>query len=212
MDKSEWSEIKGKVKRYFPFYLFAFLLLLSCSEETKEEGDFDNWQTKNETEVALWAADPALRQILSYSKDEDLVTSPKITDYIYVEELEKGDGTETPLFTDTVRVAYRGRYIPTKSYADGLIFEQTFVNDFDWLTAGTTKFMAGSLVNGFTTALMNMHEGDRWLVHIPYTLGYGTSDHKGSSSTIPGYTDLVFEIALFDVWHPGEYRSIFKSR
>ena len=195
--------------------LFPFMgMVSSCSEDSSEEGEFDNWQKKNETVLNQWAANSSYRKILTYSKDASTSISYNNTDYIYVEVLETGDGTETPLFTDTCRVAYRGHYIPTASYPEGLIFDQNYIDEFDWYTAGTSKFLVGGMVNGFTTALMNMHVGDRWRVHIPYMLGYGKSDYtaSSSSSTIPGYSNLVFEIALYDVWHPGEYRSIFKSR
>lgn len=195
--------------------LFPFMgMVSSCSEDSSEEGEFDNWQKKNETVLNQWAANSSYRKILTYSKDVSTSVSYNNTDYIYVEVLETGDGTETPLFTDTCRVAYRGHYIPTASYPEGLIFDQNYIDEFDWYTAGTSKFLVGGMVNGFTTALMNMHVGDRWRVHIPYMLGYGKSDYtaSSSSSTIPGYSNLVFEIALYDVWHPGEYRSIFKSR
>ena len=195
--------------------LFPFMgMVSSCSEDSSEEGEFDNWQKKNETVLNQWAANSSYRKILTYSKDVSTSVSYNNTDYIYVEVLETGDGTETPLFTDTCRVAYRGHYIPTASYPEGLIFDQNYIDEFDWYTAGTSKFLVGGMVNGFTTALMNMHVGDRWRVHIPYMLGYGKSDYtaSSSSSTIPGYSNLVFEIALYDMWHPGEYRSIFKSR
>ena len=192
--------------------LFPFVgIVSSCSEDSKEEDEFDKWQEKNEEILNQWVANPGYKKILTFSKNESTTASFKNTDYIYVEVLETGDGAESPFYTDTVRVAYRGHYIPTASYPEGLVFDQTYLDDFDWKTAGTAKFQAGSLVDGFSTALMHMHVGDRWRVRIPYMLGYGKSDYKASSSsTIPGYTNLVFEIAMYDMWHPGEYRSIFK--
>jgi FKBP-type peptidyl-prolyl cis-trans isomerase FklB len=57
-----------------------------------------------------------------------------------------------------------------------------------------------------------MHVGDRWRVRIPYTLAYGESANTSGSVTIPAYSNLVFEIALYDFWHPGETRPIFKSK
>ena len=192
--------------------LFPFVgIVSSCSEDSKEEDEFDKWQEKNEEILNQWVANPGYKKILTFSKNESTTASFKNTDYIYVEVLETGDGAESPFYTDTVRVAYRGHYIPTASYPEGLVFDQTYLDDFDWKTAGTAKFQAGSLVDGFSTALMHMHVGDRWRVRIPYMLGYGKNDYKASSSTtIPGYTNLVFEIAMYDMWHPGEYRSIFK--
>lgn len=192
--------------------LFPFVgIVSSCSEDSKEEDEFDKWQEKNEEILNQWVANPGYKKILTFSKNESTTASFKNTDYIYVEVLETGDGAESPFYTDTVRVAYRGHYIPTASYPEGLVFDQTYLDDFDWKTAGTAKFQAGSLVDGFSTALMHMHVGDRWRVRIPYMLGYGKNDYKASSSsTIPGYSNLVFEIAMYDMWHPGEYRSIFK--
>ena len=192
--------------------LFPFMgIVSSCSGDSKEEDEFDKWQEKNEEILNQWVANPSYKKILTFSKNESTIASFKNTDYIYVEVLETGDGGDSPLYTDTVRVAYRGHYIPTASYPEGLVFDQTYLDDFDWKTAGTAKFQTGALVDGFATALMHMHVGDRWRVRIPYMLGYGKNDYKASSSTtIPGYTNLVFEIAMYDMWHPGEYRSIFK--
>ena len=107
-----------------------------------------------------------------------------------------------------MRVAYRGRLIPTTSYSDGYVIDQTYLNDFDWNTANMTDYAASNFVNGFTTALMNMHPGDHWRVYIPYQLGYGSS----GSTTIKGYSNLTFDIALKTFWHPGEQMEMFKSR
>ena len=182
-------------------------MVSSCSKETTDEGEFDNWQQKNEAATSQWASNSSYKKIVTYSKD---LTTPSLSneDFIYVEVLESGSDTESPLFTDTVRLAYRGHYIPTATYPEGYVFDESFTNDFSWSTAGVTSAMTGSFVTGFTTALMNMHKGDRWRVRIPYQLGYGSS----SSTDILDYSNLVFEIALFDYWHPGETRPAFKSR
>ncbi|MFA7065782.1 MAG: FKBP-type peptidyl-prolyl cis-trans isomerase, partial [Dysgonamonadaceae bacterium] len=51
------------------------------------------------------------------------------------------------------------------------------------------------VVDGFSTALQHMKEGDKWEVWIPWQLGYG----ERGQSPIPGYTTLVFEIELVEV-------------
>ena len=63
-------------------------------------------------------------------------------------------------------------------------------------------------MEGFCTALMHMHKGDRWIVHIPYKLGYGTS----TSSGIRAYSNLTFDIAMLEFWPQDEEIEIFKSR
>jgi len=191
--------------------LFPFMgLVSSCGEDSEEEGEFDNWQQKNEKALEQWAANNSYRKILIYSKNANASSTLKSSDYIYVEVLESGSGTVCPYFTDTIRVAYRGYYIPTKSYEDGLVFDQSYLGEFDWRTAGVIKSVASGFVDGFSTAVMNMHVGDRWRVRIPYQLGYGSS--TSSTNSIPAYTNLVFDIALYDVWHPGEHRAAFKTR
>ena len=202
------SLVKGRAKWFLPFYLFTFLLLFSCSEESTEEDEYANWEERNDAMTNQWASNSSLRKIKCYTKDQ--TTTGANSDYVYVEVLEEGSGTESPLFTDSVWMAFRGRLIPTTSYPDGLVFDQTYTNDFSWRTADMTKGSAGSFIEGFTTALMNMHRGDHWRVHVPYQLGYGTS--TSSSSVIPAYSDLTFDIALLDFWHPGESRPEFKAR
>ena len=174
-------------------------MVSSCSEDSDEEDEYANWQERNESTISAWAANNAYTKILTYTKTEGVTPSLQNSDYIYVEKLESGSGTESPIYTDTVRVAYRGRFIPT---------HQSFLNSFSWQTSGVADFVCGGVVDGFATALMNMHVGDYWRVRIPYQLGYGTS----STNSITGYSDLVFDIALYDFWHPGEHRSSFKSR
>ena len=184
-------------------------MVSSCSEESTEEDEYANWQERNEEMTDVWASQALngwYKKIKCYTKDH--ASEGANSDYIYVEVLEEGNGTESPLFTDTIRVAYRGRLIPTTSYPEGAIFDQSYEGDFSWRTADVADFCCGNLVNGFSTALMHMHMGDRWRIHIPYQLGYGTS----STSSIKGYSNLIFDIALVDFWHPGEYRGDFKAR
>ncbi len=181
-------------------------LLASCSEEN-EEDEFDNWQARNDAALENWAANSSYQKILTYTKDQS--TGTKSTDYIYVEVLEKGSGTTSPIGADTCRVAYRGRLLPTKTYAEGYVFDQNYLGDFSWTRCGATDFVvSSSLVDGFATALMNMHVGDRWRIHFSYKLGYGTT----STTSIPAYSNLTFDIALIDFWQPNVQNGRFKSR
>ena len=183
-------------------------MVSSCSEDSDEEDEYANWQERNESTISAWAANNAYTKILTYTKTEGVTPSLQNSDYIYVEKLESGSGTESPIYTDTVRVAYRGRFIPTQSYPEGYVFDESFLNSFSWQKSGVADFVCSGVVDGFATALMNMHVGDYWRVHIPYQLGYGAT----SSTSVKSYSDLVFEIALYDFWHPGEHRASFKSR
>ena len=198
-----------KELKYILLALILFPLVgmvSSCSSDDSEEDEFANWQQRNDAVVSQWSNNSALRRIKCFTKDQ--TTGGTSNDYIYVEVLEEGAGTESPLFTDSVWVAYRGRLIPTTSYPEGYVFDQSYTDDFSWRTADMSQFCVNGLVSGFSTALMQMHRGDRWRVHIPYHLGYGSS----SKTYIPGYSNLIFDIALRDFWHPGETRPEFKAR
>ena len=192
------------------FFTLQSSLFTSCSEENTEEDEYANWQERNEAKTDQWAAQAnngTYQKLLTYTKEAS-TSGLENSDYIYYEVLERGEGTESPIYTDTIRVAYRGRLIPSKSYSEGYVFDQTFLNDFDWNTADMTDMVANALVTGFSTAVMNMHAGDRWRVYIPYQLGYGTT----ATNSIPGYSNLTFDIALKTFWHPGEQMGKFKSR
>ncbi len=193
-------------------------MVSSCSEEETEEAEFANWQQKNEAYFNQVVSDSKYQKILTYTKD---ATNSSVTnaDYIYVDVLEEGSGTQTPLYTDSIFYTYRGRLIPSKSYANGFVFDQSFLGDFDWsksamlkacVSWNPVKTSTGTVntlfTEGFCTALQHMKKGSRWLVYIPYQLGYGET----GSSSIPGYSTLVFEIAIADIWHPGESRPAFK--
>jgi len=190
------------------FTIHCSLFTISCSEDDSTTDEFVNWQERNDATTDQWAAS-GMRKIRVFTQDD--TATGKSSDYIYVQVLEAGDGTESPLYTDTVRVAYRGRLIPTTNYTDGFVFDETYLGDFSWHTAGmSTMAISGStsLVSGFATALMNMHKGDRWLVCIPYQLGYNAA----SQGSVTAYSDLIFDIALLDYWHPGDTRPAFRAR
>jgi FKBP-type peptidyl-prolyl cis-trans isomerase FklB len=193
-------------------------MVSSCSEEETEEAEFANWQQKNEAYFNQVVSDSKYQKILTYTKDATN-SSVSNADYIYVDVLEEGSGTQTPLYTDSIFYTYRGRLIPSKSYANGFVFDQSFLGDFDWsksamlkacVSWNPVKTSTGTVntlfTEGFCTALQHMKKGSRWLVYIPYQLGYGET----GSSSIPGYSTLVFEIAIADIWHPGESRPAFK--
>lgn len=185
-------------------------MVSSCSEDDSATDEFANWQERNEEVTDQWAANSSLRKIRVFTQDD--TTTGRNCDYIYVEVLEVGEGTDSPLYTDTVRMAYRGRLIPTTNYTSGFVFDETYLDDFSWHTAGMATMAIGgsstALVSGFATAVMNMHKGDRWRVHIPYQLGYNAS----STGSVTAYSNLTFDIALLDFWHPGDPHPAFRAR
>ena len=207
MIKSIEKVATSLVKWLMPLCLLTMVPLISCEEDDADDDssyEFDNWQQRNDEMTELWAADASLQKIKNYTLNEKV--TPGNSDCIYVKVLETGTSESiTPFLTDTVRIAYRGRLIPSKTYPEGMVFDQSYLNDFSWRTAYATS--GASWIDGMQTALLRMHIGDRWLIHIPYKLAYGSSD---SNTSIPAYSNLIFDVALYDIWHPGETRPPFK--
>lgn len=108
-----------------------------------------------------------------------------------------------PLYTDTVRVAYMGRLMPTSANPAGKVFDNSgpskLESDVFNPSLGTaSKFAVGNLVVGFTTALQQMHVGDRWRIFIPAKSGYGNA----AQTSIPAGSMLIFDLQLQQFWRP----------
>ena len=210
MIKSIEKVAASLTKWVIPFCLLTVVPLVSCEADDDDdlyEGEYDNWQQRNDEALAEWAADTSLKKIKNHSLHEDAPAGN--SDYIYVKVLESGDpDSPTPFLTDTVRVAYRTRLLPTMTYPEGRVVDQTYIGDFGWNTAYV--YSGVQWITGFRTALLQMHIGDRWLVHIPYQLAYGSGETESGAG--PAYSNLIIDVALFDFWHPGETRPKFKVR
>ena len=211
---------RNAASKYFFFImaLAGIISMTSCSESDEEE-EFANWQSKNESyftqiytqaESAIKSGDDSWKIIPVYSKDA--TSSAKyMSDYIVAHVEKEGTSTESPIYSDQVRVHYRGNFIPSKSYSNGFQFDSSWTGEYNLKTMTPSTFSVSATILGFTTALMNMHKGDRWIVYIPYNLGYGTSDYtptdsqgNTTGSTIPAYSMLKFDLTLLDFVHKGE--------
>ena len=195
------------MKRYnIIFAAFALMLLsvlASCSEDDNTVEEFPDWQNRNETyfagiyEQAKANADGTWKLIRSYALEDTIPTTND--DYIAVKVLRAGTGSGCPMFSDSVKVNYRGRLIPSTSYADGYVFDESYIGEYNPATALPSTMYVGGTVDGFATALQYMHIGDYWRVYIPYWLGYGTS----GSPPIPAYSTLIFDIELVAYYRAG---------
>lgn len=182
----------------------AAMLLVACSEENNTAEEFPNWQQKNENYFnALYAdvskgfpSNNSWKILRKWSLQDDVTASA--SDHIVVHVIENGEGTETPLYTDSVAVIYSGRLLPSTSYPTGFVFDKSYVGEFHPQTAKARGFRISGLTDGFSTALQYMKKGDRWEIYVPANLGYGA---LGSSSAgIPGHSVLIFDMMLVDIY------------
>ena len=194
--------------------MMAVFALSSCSEDDNTVDEYANWQERNEQAFADTLA-YAKAQIAAGRTEEwkvirnwslqnqtpnkdvtgmDVPLSYKDADHIVVRVLKEGKGSGCPMYTDSVKVSYLGRLLGTDTYPAGYVYDKA--------TAQVTTNLASGWIDGFTTAVLNMHIGDHWLVYIPYQLAYGST--QSSSSVIPAYSMLRFEIVLDSYYRPGQ--------
>jgi len=188
-------------------YMFAMTMglcgLSSCSEENTGEEEYANWQARNELFLASIATDSmqngGWERYKKYSLDQ--TTEGKASEYVYVKKIDhSGESTVMPNFTDSVRVIYQGRLLPSKSYSQGYVFDGTVNGEYSVKTAYTSRQLVSNMIDGYSTALQHMTVGDHWRIYIPSELGYGVS----GSTKIPGYSVLIFEVTLLDVSPAGQ--------
>ncbi len=187
--------------------------LTACHETDDEIDEFPDWQKKNEAffaakynaaNQAIARGDNSWKVFKSYAKSTE--TAGKPVDYIVVKVLQEGSGSGYPLYTDSVRVHYRGQLISSTSYKDsedselGYVFEKSWRTDtYEPSTFVPAKFAVSRVGDGFSTALQHMNIGDRWKVYIPYQLGYGIKEN----GSIPAYSTLVFDLTLVAYYRAG---------
>lgn len=199
--------------------IVPLVLLASCKDSEAESNVRQNWPERNvqwfaeiydaaraEIETAKaqygsdWEKHCNWRVYKTLLKSQDVQGPP--SDYVVCKINEKGDGDWSPAYTDSVRLYYRG-WIMDDNYPaskDNMtVFSQTYYGDFNPATAAPVAMAASALVEGFTTAIQYMVEGDDWSVYIPSELAYGAK----ASDAIPAYSTLLFRIRVERVHKSG---------
>lgn len=96
--------------------------------------------------------------------------------------LREGNG-KRPKVTDRVKVHYTGKLI------DGTTFDSS-VDRGEPIT-----FALNQVIPGWTEGLQLMDEGSKYMLYIPYNLGYG----EQAAGSIPPGSTLVFEVELLEI-------------
>ncbi|MCL3851770.1 MULTISPECIES: FKBP-type peptidyl-prolyl cis-trans isomerase [Parabacteroides] len=97
--------------------------------------------------------------------------------------VEQGTGSVSPQLSSVVSVHYRGTLI------DGREFDNSRQRNCP------EAFRLNQVIEGWQQALQQMHVGDKWIIYIPYTLGYGNRP----SGPIPAFSTLIFEVELLGI-------------
>lgn len=197
--------------KYIKLISLLFITTLGClfasCEETAEVDEYANWKERNIefidsiAKVAQTNADGNWLRVLSFKlTDKDMegnVVEHDVDDYVYCHIETKGTGTVHPLFTDTVSVNYRGRLIPTLSFPEGKVFDQSYKGTLNPEVNVPSNFNVNGVVIGWSSVLQQMVTGDTWRVYIPASLGYGSK----KQTDIPAHSALIFDINLVKITH-----------
>ena len=114
------------------------------------------------------------------STEEGIMSRPR---GIYYKVLEQGNGNTSPTVRSIVSVHYRGTLI------DGKEFDNSYKRNYP------EAFRLCDVIDGWQLALQQMHVGDKWIIYIPYELGYGSKACAG----IPAFSTLIFEVELLGI-------------
>ena len=114
------------------------------------------------------------------SAEEGIMSLPR---GIYYKVLEQGNGSTSPTVRSIVSVHYRGTLI------DGKEFDNSYKRNCP------EAFRLCDVIDGWQLALQQMHVGDKWIIYIPYELGYGSKACAG----IPAFSTLIFEVELLGI-------------
>ncbi|MCQ2300126.1 MAG: FKBP-type peptidyl-prolyl cis-trans isomerase [Bacteroidales bacterium] len=98
------------------------------------------------------------------------------------QKIKEGNGPK-PKATSTVKVHYTGTLI------DGTKFDSSIDR------GEPIEFPLNQVIPGWTEGLQLMNEGSKYMLYIPYTLGYG----EQPVGDIPPGSTLIFEVELLEV-------------
>lgn len=91
----------------------------------------------------------------------------------------------TPGPGSVIKALYKGMLL------DGTVFDEAL----DPNRPLKMRLGRGNLIAGWEEALQKMHRGEKWILIVPYELGYGS---RGRAPDVPPRATLVFEMQLID--------------
>lgn len=148
--------------------IYILICIVSIISFGCEQNDWEDWRLQNE----LW---------LENNKNQsDIITTHTGLQYKVVSHPTTSE--RRPNATSNVYVDYKGTLI------DGTQFD----------SGESAGFSLSSVIAGWTEGIQKMSVHDTYIFYIPYDLAYGEdgSGTEGSSSYIPPYSTLIFEVYL----------------
>lgn len=150
------------------FLLFACSMVLSC------DNDNNTFQEQLDIDIAI---------IEEYLDNNGITNALNDQGVYYVIE-EEGTGSEYPVITSLVSMAYAGHVMG----GDGTIFDST-------TAANPLKSQLTNLIVGWRLGVPKFKKGGKGTLYIPSGYAYG---EFGRGADIPPNSILIFDIELLD--------------
>ncbi|MDF9830935.1 FKBP-type peptidyl-prolyl cis-trans isomerase [Parabacteroides sp. PF5-6] len=173
---------------YLAMIMLCAMVATSCGDDDDEEVDVE-WAKLNQEAFFT----------ISANKEYKALKSQSNAGSIYYKVLKEGTGTERIYYNSTVKCYYTGSYVVTYKSDKINVKAGDVFDSAEPPYQNAVDFPVKSVVDGFSTALQNMHVGDRWEIWMNSNMGYGSSS---SSSGIPAYTTLKFEVEVVEIVEP----------
>lgn len=123
--------------------------------------------------------DEGAKYLQQISNNKSVYTTPSGLKY---RKIKDGNGKK-PKVTDRVKVHYSGTLI------DGTKFDSSIDRGEPII------FRLNEVIPGWTEGLQLMDEGSKYMLYIPYNLGYG----EQPAGSIPPGSTLIFEVELLEI-------------
>ena len=197
-------------KKIWLFPLLVVGLFASCSESDDVQDEYRDWKGRNEAffneiyqhaDSAIQAGSRDWKIIRNWSLLEQF--GSKKDNNIVVHVLDSNKQTQQPIYTDSVVVDIQGRLMPANSEDKGYVFYSSFAGKDRklktdlFVTLSADGKLQQNEIDGLSTAIQQMHVGDRWLVYVPYNLAL-----KGltvSTLVVPAYSTMIFDLTLMRI-------------
>lgn len=184
-------------KKIYLIPLVLLALLFASCEETKEVSKYENWQPRNQAFL------DSLQNVYDTKPDHGELkyfvpfTDPNMK--IFYKEIDANTTGVRPVIPDAVSVFYRGKLYTGQKFDENFTEENPgLFDDFDnfWVNPINDEYPPYTIpITGWIETLQQMRVGERWIVYLPWQMGYGT----GGNKSIPGYSVLVFDMQLVGI-------------
>ncbi|WP_080903183.1 FKBP-type peptidyl-prolyl cis-trans isomerase [Parabacteroides sp. Marseille-P3160] len=178
--------------------LCSAVLFTACGDDDEEVID-EAWKTENEQAFQEIASNSAYTKIQAQS-------STNMGKVVYKRILKEGTGKKI-FFNSRVDVYYKGWLVDGTSYnqrlfEDGVPYQVAVSSTVaNYSSSSSTGYMTCP-IEGWSTALQTMKEGEKAEIWIPQELGYGSISYT-EKEEIPAYSTLKIEIEVVKTYTYG---------